>query len=833
MSQDDGMIADMRMLGLLDLADAKASKLSMSSVLKVMEEGYNLEDFMSDDEEAIARVRANTRRTILELLKEATSEEIIFLMEGKSLYRLALADGGVSEQIVRNLLIPSGLKYGRLEGLDYDMFRQMTGGGERQVTFAKLIRSYKADGGGWSLVEEKQGGRSRKIGVRQLKKIERDLTILYDDMTDQSTVHGWATRTGLTDDEARIGLESLVQNEMLEIMDDRVVKRTKCLMEALEIIPEIHRTMLQQRLSGMTLQEIGEASGITRERVRQVVMKSLVSIPLTHVVEARRMRYLYENYDLDAHFFERVLLQTREVFHFMFEKCPKGVIEKRAVYSLLRLEERKRMLLSEGLYEDLNGEASILSKAGLVEKYYALRGRKTKHVSIHHQRYLAFIEDELYGRKELLEVYSISERAFEGLSHRTEGCLKSAGHQIRYLDLDTIFEERVAIEELFVLNPGIYNTRLIYDRNLEYFESLDIRNHHELHNIMKDNLKIESIQMRRMPEFGVEVTKKLDWLVDLIDEMGPIQLETFLLHLEEIYGLSIPSTRSLIQAELSDYITSQNDLAHDIPELSVNEEEFIRSILTKDVYTLQELDDAHGAEVDDFRHRYLNKRNLSIVGYDLRWGLVIRKELGSGEKYFRRVLLSEDYFRRDDSPAQNTRSFWNALLNLQESLDLFCIEEEVYMNILVLERAGIRKRDVADFRSRVVSHFSDGRYYTMKNIRDEIEHPLLNLWFDDIFYERICRSDAKVRFIPVPSGDVFYQARERRNQIDFIGHLSVDGIQIDDLRKSIEHTYGIVFERAKVIEKINSSNMYYTPEMERVYLGKQSFLDTIYGIEEK
>ncbi|WP_426273701.1 sigma factor-like helix-turn-helix DNA-binding protein [Exiguobacterium sp. R-17] len=826
--EEDGRDVDMRMLGLLDLADEKGFKLSLQSMVKVMDEGYTIEDFLAGDEEQLSTVRANTRSSILKLLDSIVSDDIDRLKELKSLYRLALTDGGISEKTVKNLLRPTGLSYEQLEEIDYETFKRLTGGGERHSTFAKLTRSFQTDYGAWKVTSSKKATRPHKIGSRQLKQIEENLTILYDEMADYSTLHGWAASAGIEEDETRAGLEGLIRKGLLELEDERVVKRTRNLRDALEAVSEVHRTILGQRLSGMTLQEVGRTHGITRERVRQIVQKALTGIPLTHVIEARRVRYLYENYDLDAEFFESVLLESRQIFHYLFEKREKGTVEKRLVYPLLRLDERKRMLLREGLYENLEGQAAPLTKSGLVEKYYALEGREMEHVSIHHRRYLSFIEEILRDREGDLEAFRISERAFEGLSDRIEGCIQSAGHHVRYLDIKPILEEREAIETFFVLDPGIYNARLVYDAHSDYFRMLDIRTYHELHNILKDNLKIETIQMRRMPEFSVMVTDKLEWLISLIDEMGPIPLETFLLRVEEVYGLSISSTRSLIQMELSDYITAKNELANDIPELSEMEEEFIRSVLVRDVYTAQELIERYAIKITDFQHRYLNKRNLSLVGYDLRRGFVLRKGIDSGEGYFRRLLLSEDYFRWDRSPLQNTPSFWKTLLDLQESLDLFRIEEDVYMNISVLERAGIAKEMVAEFREEVGNHFSDGRYYTMKNIHEEIEHPILDLGFEDVFYERICRSDVKARFIPTPSGDVLYQADERRNQANFIGHSVTDGIHIDELLASIEQEHGIRFEKWRVIEKMNSLGMYYMHEMERIYLDKRSFLDSIY-----
>lgn len=831
MKQDNGMTDDMRMLALLDLSDAKGGRLTLSSVVRMMREGYTLQDFMDEDEGRLMRLRANTKRSILGLLEEATEEELLELNGGKSLYRLVLTDGGISEQTVRNLLHPSGLSYGQLEGLDYETFRQMMGGGERRATFAKLIRSYEADGGERNVSEDAEGVRTKKIGVRQLRQMELDLTILYDDMEDKSLLHDWAEKAGREDEEVRVGIESLVKKGMLEFVGDSVVKRTKFLRDALEIIPELHKSMLVQRLSGLTLYEVGEANGITRERVRQVVKKALIGIPLTHVVEARRVRYLYENYSLDADFFEKVLLESKEVYRFMSEKCEKGIIDKRQVYPLLRSDERKRMLVSEKLFEDLHGDAVTLSKSSIVEKYYVLSGHETEHISVHHQRYIAFVEEELRGREDVLNMYKISERAFEGISDRIEGCLQSAGRKVRYLNLQPILDERETIQEFFVLDPGVYNTRLVYDAHMEYFQSLDVQNHHELHNIMKDNLKIDSIHMRRMPEFSVVMTKKLDWLISLIDEMGPIPLETFIVQLEKTYGLSVPSTRSLIQMELSDYITPQNHLANDIPKLSEQEEVFIRSILVDDIYTIQELVERHEPEIEGFRQRYLNNRNLSLIGYDLRLGVVIKKGFGSAEKYFRELVLSKDYFRRDHSPAQNTQSFWKVLLDLQTSLDLFRVEEDVYLNISVLEGAGVGKETIADFREKVISHFSDGRFYTMKNILHEIEHPVLDLGFEDVFYERICRSGTDVRFIPTSSRDILYQAKKKRNQTDFLRHLVTDGTHIDDLLADIVEKYGIVLDKAKVIEKIKSSDMHYIPEMERIFIDKQVFLNKIYDEE--
>ncbi|WP_214850682.1 sigma factor-like helix-turn-helix DNA-binding protein [Exiguobacterium sp. s193] len=831
MANDEVKNRDIRLLGILDLADSRGTKLSLQSVAKLMKDGYTLEDLIKWDEEVVGGIRANVKETLHGLLIDV-EEDCSTMGEGKSLYRLVLVDGGVSENTVRNLLHPSGIRYDHLSTIDYETFRRLTGGGERKAIFIKIMKAFENDGGIRDETYDTGIIQTKKLGKRLVNQIEKDLTIVYDEMPDQSIPGDWMKKTGLQEHEVAAGLERLAQNGLVHFNEEQVSKRTRHLEEVISSIPEISRRMVEQRMTGRTLQEIGDINNVTRERIRQILEKVISSIPLTHITEARRMRYLFESYDLDPVFFETVLGERKEVYHFLSEKCTKGTSAKREIYSFLQSEQRQRMLVSEGLYEDVSGNASPLSKMGLVEKYFFLEGRETKHANEHHRRYLSFIEEELRNQEEVLQHYMISERAFEGIADRIEGCLQSSKRRIRYFDVKPILEEANTFQELFRLDPGIYNMRIIYERHAHYFFALDIRDYFELHNIVKDNLRIETVQTRRMPEFSIGVTNKLDWLVGLIDEWGPISLDEFVSILEERFGLLASSSRSLIQMELSVYLTPHNELVHDITELSIEEESFIKSILVDDIYTVPELINRH-SDVKNFRQLYLNNRNLGTVGYDLRGGFVIRKGFGSAERYFRHFLLTKDYFRTDNSSAvQNTQSFWRVLVNLQQNLDLFRVDDETYMNISVLERAGVSKKEILDFREKVFVHFSDGRFFSVENIQEELNQAILGLGFDGIFYESICRYDKRIRFIQFATSLILYCSKEKKRQVDFIECIVQDGMDINVLQSDIHRRYGIEIALSKLIEKIRASDMYYVQELERVFSNRQSFLDMVYGREE-
>ena len=832
MGRDEMKDRDVRLLGVLDLADSKDTTLSLQSIAKLMKDGYTLEDFIEWDEELVGGIRANVKEKLHGLFLDAKEEDLSIMEEKKSLYRLVLVDGGVSENIVRNLLHPSGIRYEHLTTIDYETFRRLTGGGERKAIFIKLMKAFENDGGVRDESYDTGIIQTRKLGKRLVNQIEKDLTSVYDEMPDQSIPEDWVEKTGLQEHEVSAGLERLAQNGLVHIREEQVSKRTRHLEEALSSIPETSRTIMEQRLKGMTLQEIGDINNVTRERIRQILEKVVSGIPLTHIIEARRMRYLFESYELDPVFFETVLGERKETYHFLSEKCSKGTSSKRKIYSFLQSEQRQRMLVSEGLYEDVLGNASPLSKKGLVEKYFFLEGREVKHVTEHHRRYLSFLEEELRNQEEVIRHYMISERAFEGIADRIESCLQSSKRRVRYFDVKPILEEENTFRELFRLDPGIYNMRIIYERHAHYFLALDIRDYFELHNIVKDNLHIETVQTRRMPEFSVGVTSKLDWLIGLIDEWGPISLDAFVSMLEKRFGLLASSSRSLIQMELSVYLTPRNELVHDITELSTEEESFIKTVLVDDIYTVPELINRH-SDVKNFRQLYLNNRNLGMIGYDLRGGFVIRKGFGNAERYFRHFLLTKDYFQTDDSSAvQNTQSFWKVLVNLQQNLDLFRVDDETYMNISVLERAGVSKKEMLDFREKVFEHFSDGRFFSVKNIQEELNHAILGLGFDGIFYESICRYDKRIRFIQFATSIVMYCSKEKKRQVDFIECVVHDGMDIDVLQSDIRRMYGIDIALSKLVEKIRVSDMYYVQELERVFSNRQSFLDMVYGPED-
>ena len=79
--------------------------------------------------------------------------------------------------------------------------------------------------------------------------------------------------------------------------------------------------MMKLRLEGKTLEEVGDATGVTRERVRQVVKKVIDSTNQTFKEDENA--YWFSNYDLDNKQYQWLFKDN--LYHYLSNRYEKGV----------------------------------------------------------------------------------------------------------------------------------------------------------------------------------------------------------------------------------------------------------------------------------------------------------------------------------------------------------------------------------------------------------------------------------------------------------------------------------------------------------------------------
>lgn len=119
----------------------------------------------------------------------------------------------------------------------------------------------------------------------------------------------------ITIDKLKYIIGQLIADKELEYVDYRCYRIYGKFEEYLEVCPDIDdrsREIIDKRLKGKTLEEIGQEYGLTRERVRQVIKKDIQKVHNYYVANTGMylfdedyFRYLYENYD-----FEKRMVQS-------------------------------------------------------------------------------------------------------------------------------------------------------------------------------------------------------------------------------------------------------------------------------------------------------------------------------------------------------------------------------------------------------------------------------------------------------------------------------------------------------------------------------------------
>lgn len=852
---------DKRVLCLADLAIEKGHDVSFRSLAKMMESGVTLEVISHRKAQKEIWPNQTIRKSIKTLLADLNPQEIASLNGMTSLYHLVLSEGGMSEYIVKNILIPSRIRFTDLDGMAYETFKELTGGVERSSVYKRVMSAHESYIGRKGRMHDSavrtssernspsnhvhkihgENGRVPLVGRVEktrdglyLKKIVRRLISVYDRMEDASSFRSWSIVSGLIGKETSEGLRRLEKLKFVSISNLDVTKQFRSLDEFLETLEDGQsKLFLKKRLSGMSATDIAKEQGISRQRISQVLEKVLEKVPVTHIKEARRTINIFRKYAVDQEFFTEVLLEKKETFHLLKLKCKKDQIRdgvkknKMDCVNQLLPDQRIRYLHAESLFEDENGDVVTMTKRKLIKKYFYMYGRDSDSIKNHHIRYSEFLDEQLYGKKSVIEEYVISLHNFESTIAESSHCIHSYDQKVRYFHADRIVGEESNLENLFMLPEGIYSTSFVYDANESYLRSLDIRDHHELHNVLKRMLDIDFIKMRRIPEFAIGVEDKIGWFIRLIEKLAPITLDAFINHLKEDFGLHGPSTRTRVLTELPEYVTPERKLIHTSAKPSRIERNFLKKILVGDIYIIQDLIDEHPI-LKSSQSLYLNNKMLKSIGYVLSGGFIVRKGIGSGERYYRNLLMKNQYFILDESPLLMTRSFWKTISELQSGLDLLQIGKNHYMNISVLEKIGIQKSDLIDFQEVVARVFANERYFTVKNIHERISHNLLDLGFDEIFYERLCRTRVGIRYIPLATGDIFYQGTDNRNLTDFVLDEIYDGVEINRFLSLVTKKYGVSLDVRKIIEKVRTAGMYYVPETKRIHTDKMSFFDNLY-----
>ena len=644
----------------------------------------------------------------------------------------------------------------------------------------------------------------------------------------------------------------LLAEKKLEYVDYRcyrVFDRFADEAEKSEAIDERSREFILRRLQGETLETIANDFGLTRERVRQVVQKSIRKIidqyrlrTGTAVFDEDYYQYLYETYDFDKKDGSRWLGIPDYVWnYFEMRDIKRG---KNNLASALDDAQGLDIGLRLKIKNYLNRNNIFVDGIWVEKKradleQLAVRKFCTETVTFNEftEIYNKFLENEDIPYDENIYYTDTIERTRKNRLKDARFLLWKQGELLRYYDIDG----RDYTELLETLNLDAYeNTefstvKLMRDYP-EVMERYDLRDQYELHNLLKkiipdgsyNDFHCDRNPMIRFGSFDRDAA-----ILDIIIDHAPISNKDLANLINEEYGYDPAVIMSTYLQPFSDYY-HQGAYRIDQKQMLSENRRLLQDALTEDFYFIDEIRRIYTRIIPDADPEEVNSYNLKQMGFLVLSKYVLQNH-PSLEEYFLDLLTGEDII---DISAYRKRytyvaAFSSILQQLKRELQVIEFEPNRLLHIRKLEQSGITKDLLHDFCDDVYSFVEDKAYFSAQSLKqDGFESELYDLGFSDWFYANLLLSDPRFSYSTMFGNLIFYKGKEDISIKSFERSRIIEYGVIDtyDLLTEMTEKYGcVISDKMDLAYKVRDTEIYYDSFLDRFYANKEMYYREMEG----
>lgn len=609
------------------------------------------------------------------------------------------------------------------------------------------------------------------------------------------------------------------------------------------VLPSVCRErnakILKLRLSGMTLEEVAQLTGVTRERVRQIQKKIFSKLP--PVREGYFAFYKQKYVGLTDDDFQYIFQLTEETRHFISLYLDEQRVKEKDVDAGQRLQALRAVMHDQILDAKIRERADARLKA--IDPYFFIDG---KHVMKNRQSLIRFaIKKYCQDAKpsgELLEDYL---RLLDSLSISREDsrfsldarymehyfwemtALVSRHRQVRYYDILSMdYQDLLDTLQLTSYSNVEISSRKFFRDFPEIMERYDIRDEYELHNLLKklwahghynDYLdEAHRITFGRMPTLKIGRADRRKQVMDIIQEHGYISYMDLGRAIEAEFG--IPQNAAMSNGwgdTCKEYFDPGTGNFH-IPETLLPEDKVrrMKERLMEDFYLTQDIIDIYMEEYPEGNVWDIDPAALRQMGFISHRKYVIRDRFGSARVFFEKLFAENETLDLRDHSEYAVCSMFSAVwLGLARDFKVVEIEPGVFLNSQYLEKHGITQEAIHEFCESVYHFMENGKCFSIKSLRAAG----FNLsWqeegWGDWFYGSLLAADyEKFNSQKYASGHLLRKRQMQRklsmaDLVEEIVNGSENLLTTSEISGIIEDTYGIEFSPFKVKEIVESND---------------------------
>lgn len=637
-------------------------------------------------------------------------------------------------------------------------------------------------------------------------------------------------------EEILLELEAISAVEMGEVM---IYRQYPSVMEfAAHIENDRIREVIQGRIEGKTLQEIGEQYGVTRERVRQLMQKGLRKKPY---LREDKYAYLYDHYDFSLEDFVLAYDEPHETYYYLemisqITRAKRKPLEEILTDTAVAPELRKKA--ERAIYKryvSTDGVRVKMTRPDLIKHYIKINCKSLTKFDDFVSEYNLWLDSLGLGDDPSL---MIEARTYENILNQCDYVLWNQWRSFRYYNiLEQDFEDLLSTLNLEQFEDTEFSTLKLFRDYPLLMEQYDIHDEYELHNLLK---KIwvsenESVKFKKMPTIEVGSANTYNQVLTLLLQYAPITAEDLANRYEEEYGVKALTVRGNYLRALDHYFYKG---VYSIDYAALPSIQFARMqmVLDRDFYTIQDVKRLYKREFPNSDESLLNPYTLKTLGFHVYpgySGYIVKNTFSGATDYFHTILTQDDIvdMRAYGTAIRNIATYDSEHRRLRNAYEIIEFSPLQYISIRRLNEAGVTKEHLRAYCDAVAKYYEKGEYFTTTSMRNSgFVHDLDDLGFEEWFYSSILFED-RDNFSAQRIGGtrLFLRGKPNGNLVDMLVWLLDKYQKIDfyDLLDMLENQYGIFLPKEKVVEIISDTELYYDAIMETVYIDYDTYFEEI------
>ena len=608
---------------------------------------------------------------------------------------------------------------------------------------------------------------------------------------------------------------------------------------------------LRLRLFGKTLQEIGDAIGVTRERARQLLKKFEDPYPV--LIEEDLLLPLVDKYEINADTFTEVTGLTPTVHRYLTirsktRRSDKLSLEKASDDERIPEAVRAKIRQIDPSGVLIVGEERVSLKETSIIDHLVSRHARDRYITPEQllHLYQSFLSE--HGLTGMKRLNPTSERAFSAVCKRCDRTLslpniavQKYGGSIRYYDTDCVnLAELIAL-----LTKGPYrdveiSAQKLFDDPLfsDALESADIRNAYELHCVIRNHcLPIKGLSLGSCPTIKFGECSRHEQILEIIKRLSPATASEISEEYSRLYGTEPSTVMGSYLAEFKYCLRNGKYVFSDEP-LTAGQSKLLKSLLTKDYHSLSLIAAQFKHDYPDCSTTLPNARNLESLGYIPEGGLVVRNGLdirsifGGLIDSHPRFSSSDDGFGKD---VMESEPFRQELSSRMRSFSVVEYEEDKYIHASELARRveEVEETDLADYVESALAFMEPDIPYTVPALRlagfaHKLDVLSREYGFGDLFYESLISQafiGGRVKTTSVASKAIFCKTRYSFSSVDLLEHMLTElgHIEICDLADLLLAQYGIEADPPLLRGIAKRSTAFYDEHLDMVFIDSEEY----------